>query len=1387
MKFLLLNCLILIPLVALVITALPGPASAELRRLNINHEYPVLEAENRVWIGMPGGLYQYNSEDDTYKRFTLPVEGRVPEVRDLYYSDEWLWCVLDSGLAALHVRLSEWLYFDVAEGLPSGTVRGLDFLGDYVYIATDNGMARYDLFIEEWEVYDQSLGVPDMSGRDVIGIEENLWLLTDHLFSEYDPEFEKWRHYSMSDDTTASLTRGFVLGNELWLLSDRGLTRFNTGLQTQRSFTHAFLLPDNLLEIVIEDNSIWAITRLGLFQYGQVSGVWREFAGNSYLEGSNMTGGYVSRTEVWVLTDETVLVYDRDEKTWEILDYASGLSTSSFASAYVRGGLALLINPDGIDYRLSEGDLWRKYAIEAQTGSGISGRNIFKNLFDNEEGGYIQLGRYRWSWEGTNMTFVYNYEQRYDDQGAGLGAVTKSGERLDIKSQLELGGGRSISGFYNNIDYTETMYAVRYRSRAEEFLREVNWGDFRRESGGLPFTESASVFGGNIWLQAGSKTPRFKRSLLTVKGQTGERRSQRTYEHYAGATRGTSVYVKDTGYLQNQFFAVPGFESFVYASAVEVFIDDLIPGNNDPNTLEGAEIAGVVGDYDAAKAPADYYLYERGGVLRFMHYIHPAWTVVARVRSREAVEEVLLQYGGNITTARKNFYYLNAREIIAYSLDLNILDDSAQEVPLSDFGIDANGDGIVDSEFIDYDAGLLFFPDDEPFPPEVYDPDEPESFYTIHADFSTELEIIQLKHRNLVRGTETILLDGIVAKAGSDYVLDYTNGTLVFVREGVISVDTRIEIVYEYHVTRDNTQVHSALVNVSPSDAYFAQADWIQFTATPEDGVRADEPSNLAALHGEIRDDVGGFDVRVVPGIAYQVEENELTGAYVEGLVSSSRLRFQTTYENYAEKYSNLFRPEFVLGDVNSNLDLFLTVDARDDLRLTGSFSDVKGFAEGEGSESSDRASLLGFLLHRESWPGWEFQYQTFRTNEDDRTVDRSFFQNRIDYQAPRSVSDRILLENLRLEVYLRTGKQTGEEMLESAEQEFRNGYGRINADFSERFQTSMFYRRNDLNDVTPGIGSSPMTRSERMLFTLSHEEWRLLQTNMRVENTLDQGFHRGDHLRDAGLNQFSQVNFRLSPGASWAALSPLFFELGINQTVRGYATTDENIGGWLWTMFGFDRAKLDDSFFIRNYYLRNEYRPTPDLFLNNLFEWNDRETARGLSEMKTGFWRWSGRGDIKVGYKTRLTLRYTLHSEDFGYETGARYHEPSLWLEHRLTPDLQNTLYLRYRRTDSDEGNISDDTDDLDGRYDLIWRKQSILKLRRLEIRQTFSGNHSRTDGYNQSRTYDFSSSTGIDIYPIYSMIIRFQLNLSRHLDRLVPGNDNSRVAFDLRTAFHF
>jgi hypothetical protein len=1369
-----------------VLLLLPSLLFPAITKLNLNRLYPVLQAENQSWIGTPTGLYQYNYDDNSFKRFSIPTKFSTQHVKQLHYYEEWLWCVLDSGLAALHVRLNEWLVFDTNNGLPSNTINGIDFLGDYVWIGTNDGAARFDLLIEEWEIYDEEKGVPGKIVKDIIVSNEQVWFETENCFSEYDPDFEKWRDFKVEKDSAADLNRMFLLGEEIWLVSDLGLIRFNPQLQTQQNFFLPQLQTENLREIILEDNSIWAITRLGVYLYEQQTGVWREFEGNSYLNALSLLSAYVTSQQLWILTDQNVLLWDREQKNWEILDYASGLSASTFDAVFSNGSLVFLLKPNIIDYRRTDQEPWRKYTVSSMGGAaGRSGKDIFNSLFDNEAGGKIPLGKYNWGWEGTRFTYLFDQQQRFDYLGVADEAVTKSGERLDVKSQINLGRSRNITGFYNNIDYSETMYGVHYRSREKDILREFNWGDFRREPGKIPFGETANVFGSNVWLQSGPKTDRFKRSRYTMKANIGELRSQKTYEHYQGTTNQFQITIVDTNFLANQFFDLPGLDSSANSGEIQIFVDDLNAYNNTPNTLQHKKLAWITGDFDTWKVTEDYYFYKKANLIRFIKYINPLWTVVARHISAQGITETVLQYNENISTARKNFYYLNAQNITPYSFRLKIKDASGQSVLLNNFQIDEDGDENPDNQWIDFENGYLFFPEAEPFPSAVYDPIHKESCYKMEAEFQTELSLIQLEHNDLVRGSETLRLDGIIAAGGNDYVIDYTNGTLIFVREGIVNPDTRIEIEYEYYVKENTKQMTGALLNWSPSDNFSVQSDWLRFDN--KNDSENEKVTNLLSLHSEVRQKIGGYDIRFIPGIAYHPTGKGLAASNIEGLISSSKFRFQTTFENYAENYQNLYTRQSVIGQVKSNLRFFSSLDVRDDVRVTGEWKNVQGFQDQSALNPTDRSGNVTLLFHRQGYPGWQFNFQNFETTTNDYTADKYFFQNRWEYQLPKNLINKVGLQGFKFEAFLRSGQQTGFPSSGSTKQSFNQGYVRLNALFSNQFQGSLFYRRNDLNDISAEIKKAPMSRSERLLMDLVHEEWRLLQMNLRVENTMSQNFHKNSSLKNVRLRQFSQINFRLSPGLLWHVFSSLYFEFNVNQSLYGWGSTDRKVSNWLWQLFGRNKSRLTDYQFNENYYIKNEYRPGSRWFIYSLLEWNNQQTGLGLSLLERKYWRLNEKVDIKLGFKTRLYLKYRHFDQDMGYDRTIRYFEPSIWIEHRWTPDFQNILNLLYRQRRTGENNIIDKTFNWEARYDLIWRKYKLLGIRRIELRQSFSGNFRRTSGYNPAQIYQFGSSSSLDLYPLHSMIFRLRFDLNQYLDDFIPEYAYYNYAINLKLSLRF
>ncbi|MEK7251155.1 MAG: hypothetical protein AAB209_12115, partial [Bacteroidota bacterium] len=193
---------------------IPLLSFGQIRKLNLEQAFPVLQADNHIWIGTPSGLYQYSPSDDSYKKFVIPTKYQTQNVKQLFAHRDWLWCVLDTGLAALQIRLNDWLFFDARNGLPASIVNNIDFIDDYVWAATDNGVARFDLLIEQWEVFDQKRGLLSPTVSDIKSFTKQVWLTNEKSFSEYNPQFEKWRHFSL-DDASTTLKRCFILSDEI--------------------------------------------------------------------------------------------------------------------------------------------------------------------------------------------------------------------------------------------------------------------------------------------------------------------------------------------------------------------------------------------------------------------------------------------------------------------------------------------------------------------------------------------------------------------------------------------------------------------------------------------------------------------------------------------------------------------------------------------------------------------------------------------------------------------------------------------------------------------------------------------------------------------------------------------------------------------------------------------------------------------------------------------------------------------------------------------------------------------------------------------------------------------------------------------------------------------
>jgi hypothetical protein len=1342
---------------------LPLPTFAQITRINLPQSFPVLQTGNQLWIGTPSGLYQYNQSDDSYKRFAPPNARSDFHVRYLYAYKEWLWCVMDSGLAALQIRLNDWLVFDSTNGLPSPDITGIDFQEDYVWISTRNGAARFDLLIEQWEQFDQKRGLPSSNVADIKSDGENIWMLTENSLFEYSPQFEKWRTFEAGGDSVSSARRLFLFSDNIWIVSDRGLVRFNPKLQQRQEFFLPYLDSKNLIEIYLEGDKIWAVSRGGLYYYEQQSGVWTEFEGNVSLRDMRINFAQITQKQIWVLAEKGMMVWDRDLRTWETLDYSSGLSLASYNSVSSDGDLTFLFTPQSIEYRKTQQNPWRKFLIEA-SGAESGERNILGRMFDNPEGGSIQLGDYLWNWQGTRATYIQDYASHMN---GGTTTTQSSAWRLDIKSQLELGSGRRVTGFYNNMDYAETKYGARYRGNDSDYVREVMWGDFRREPGTVPFGQAAELYGTNIWLQAGPKTERFKRSLVSLKATAGEIRSRKTYENFKGASTEFSRSIRDSDFLQNQFFTLPGTDSTHRPDELEIFIDDSLAGDDNLRTLKGATIAGVTGDYDPWIPAEEFYFYPRGGTVRLLKPVMSNWIVVARYRIGDAVRESVLQ-NGVFSTAQNSFYFLGAQEILPYSFAFNIKDTIGNSVSLNNYGID-DGSGRVDARWIDYDAGILKFPN----------PLNLNSRYTFEVKGQTQRTIILLGHQNLVRGSETLRLDDTPAEPGNDFVLDYTNGTLIFVREGIVNPDTRIEIEYEYYESTGN-QLASASLNIAPSDQFYLQGDWQKLS---------EDSTHLISLHGELRQQVGSFDVRLIPGAVYQTNEQKLTGTSAEALVSSKWLRLQSKYEQYDSTYRNIHRDQSVVGDISKRFNFFGSLDIREDLRLSGEWKQTEGFVSDtlrllSNNSPTDRTGNVSVLYHGTDLPAAQVTYQDGSTKIGDSTESKQFLQSTVEYQIPKLWASAISLQGVKAEYFLRYGTQSDNSASGFLKQDFLQTYYKLNAIISEQFQTGFFYRRNTLHDAASSDSKNPITSSDRLLGDIAFGEWRFMQVNARLENTLQQDYYRGGDSLTYYARQFYQVNTRLSPGQVWDKLSSLFFEVTYNQSVSQSDIAPASTAPSVWRINAPDYSGSGSYVQNRNTFVKNEFRPNADWLVSTLVEWNTQHSELGSTGLDRNSWQLTEKVDVRPGYMTHLIAQYRRISQDQGFNRTNQVHEPSLWVEQRWTDDLLSTAQIIYRRTGIEDRTVSALLHEWEGLLDLVLRKDQWLGMHHVEFHQSLSGSNQRQEGIPVLQTYRLGTTTSLDLYPLYSLIVRLRFDWNQFVDEIVDAGTYSTLNFTLKVS---
>ncbi|MBN2172101.1 MAG: hypothetical protein JW819_12350 [Candidatus Krumholzibacteriota bacterium] len=811
-------------LLAAAAAALSSPAAADgwdaTRAADLRPR--ILTAEERVLFLAPAGLHRFLPESEAW---TVTPAGEGPPAAPLtgmWLGEGGLW-VTGGGVAVSDLRYDDWQAFGPGAGWPGARVNDVEADADYAYAGTDAGAARFDQFVLEWEPLAGPGGALLGPVADVAVGEERVWFALAGGVAEYRKESESVRVDSLLGTLRAPRVLALRQGTRhLWALTDAGLARYDKDLESWTSFRAGDELPDaRVRQISLEGEDLALGTDAGLWIYAAEAGVWREHESHLGMPGRRVLAFLREPGRLWVATEQALALYEEEGARWVDFTAAVPLAPASVRELARSGGALLLLGEGAIVYGLEQGQdnpslfAYRRRELApapaAAAGEGAWGWRL-------DEAGLALTGpaASRLLLKGGTTVFVED-----EETGApGLGGLAAE-SRVDLTLSGRLPGERSLSGFYDSTDPDDTDYQLGYRGARDDILRLVALGEIEQQPFNAELAPGTGLRGGRLRAELGPRTEQARRRRLTADVWAGERRTRPGRDVFRGGSKEVSGSLRDVDYARGAVFPLPAGWSPADLREAVLWRDDGDAATDDANT-EHRAVAGRDGAWDRLAPVADYTLGPGGETL----------ILAAPLADGEALAAARGGLEADLTDAWLANRYALGPEPVPGSLVVAIADstgttaDAGGASYLQAFGLDADGDGRLDAGRFSPVSGLLAFPDDRPFPAEVY-ADSPASRYTIEFAYRATLSTFRLAHRELVPGSERIRVDRRLLCSGADYSIIPASGLFVFFEHVLLGEDTVVEVEYLYEVgdadseDADAGPVTAAQLGLAPDDRLY--------------------------------------------------------------------------------------------------------------------------------------------------------------------------------------------------------------------------------------------------------------------------------------------------------------------------------------------------------------------------------------------------------------------------------------------------------------------------------------------------------------------------------------------------------------------------------------
>lgn len=1335
-------------------------AAGQVRVHYPDRAYSTLSYGGSQWIASPRGLYRYRFDDKVWSAYG-PQNGLLStEVSSLDVRNDVLWIGQRGGITSFDLRSNTMLHFDSTQGFSAGAVRAAAFEEDYVWTGGSRGAARYDNLIEEWQRVTEGEGLTGTAVHAIVPMDDRVFLATSAAINEYDPRYERWRSYTPPGDDV--VLDAFTAGGWIWLLRERDLLRFDPEARVFSLYPLDGFTGADIREIAVIGGNFWIITGKDLWLYESGTDALRPFLELEQVPERETLDAVALSTDgsiVWFSTAAGLTRFDRSTSEWLYYTTASGLPDVPIRALFALGDGVVAFSDDALVYYRTDQERW--YSFPLLEGDAASGARY---SLDPAEGSFIDFGKdIRLDLSGTRTAWLFENPFGNED----LFMQDEISSRNDLKARLDFGNGRRISALYNDSDFEDVTYGVEYRGARDDVLQSLQWGDMRIDQGNHLLEQSFGVFGIGGRAVYGDRSERYGRSFFEVTGVSGHKTTATATDAFYGRTRFSEESIPDFAWQKNTWYHLRTDRQHLplAADAVTIYLQ-LSPPKDHPSWIADAEIAGIRGDWLQLIEGRDFFVDPDNSLIRF-HVQEDRPVYAAVIRRGETQEELLLGNAYEQPLMIHNRYFVGGTEIIPSTFHLSITDVLGGAVPLSQFGLDRNGDGQVDHEFMDYRAGILHFPEDRPFPPAAYDSTSQHT-YTMKTYFEAFSVGYRLRQRRIIRGSERVLVDGLQMTAGEDYILDYSSGFLLFTRDGAVQDDSRIEVQYEYVRPRTSERFTRVGVTVSPSDFAQGSASGGQFHR-----IGDDDPVQFAQARAEVRWQSEALDLRVQP--EYKATWSDSTNGQAAGLTATlstpqARISLQSTLRDhgFAEPVTSTFAHGRLLDEhrVDAEYDLLPS------LRAFAVWTKRSGYDRLQENSTKDMFTYGGMQWVGQGLPSFTLRGERFEETMAHMSRDRT--GGRLDvYWIPNTtLLESVGFSTVRISGYTRFSEEDVSGGLFPGQYRNRNYF--LRTVFAPRpLFTVNAYFQSDQRMQKLGGSYTDDRSNDKLYLDVIMEQLRGISFAARITRDI-QEFATTGSAYNSYLRAYSQGSLRLSPGTWISTLTPITLYLTASRSTSRYMSDlTERSGVFSETTGRSETESISDLFESRV-----EWRPASTFLYSVTGRYIESGTATWSSYYggvrRELIQRVDLRPDSRTLYAAQLSMTRINEHQSVSYRTA---YLPSFWAEYRVSKSLLLRLMMNSMWVSFASWSSNGDLMELTPAVNITMSFHDLPILRRIELRDDVSFTYSESRQWATTWIQRIlQNSFYCDWYPHQVLLIRMRYT------SFLTANDRPSVFDDFR-----